>query len=334
MIGLESFAQHAVLTELSEELSRDSPLAFEAARIAIHLAEGLSLQREEGKRITGVVVIPTEGTSHITVGLGDFPGAHETKLLGKLMLAAGTRHEMEVCPRPQLLGYRPRSTKEARAPTDIGVELTATGEALVFVGPDTHASCKVGRFHGSCLELELEDVERQIRAFAKEKRWGLDPSQFSKLLAAAPEGCGLIFAGDSATDFVEHGFATNPLSLADEDQLEMVAAMSAVDGALLFDQLGYLLAFGCILDGPADSGRQVRSRGARFNSAIRFTSNKDGVLAVVRSSDGPVSLIHSGELVYPKEDYLRVVQRYPPNLGADRGDGPVNYVSVSNFGLT
>lgn len=76
--------------------------------------------------------------------------------------------------------------------------------------------------------------------------------------------------------------------------LEMALGMMAIDGALLLDHKGTCYAAGVILDGEA-SPRGDPSRGARFNSAIRYLERnreKSCVIAVF-SEDGSVDLLTS-----------------------------------------
>jgi len=76
---------------------------------------------------------------------------------------------------------------------------------------------------------------------------------------------------------------------------ELVQALSAIDGALLLDPRGDCHAIGAILDGLAcDKG--TSSRGARYNSAIRYVETATRQLshrcmAVVVSEDGPIDII-------------------------------------------
>lgn len=73
----------------------------------------------------------------------------------------------------------------------------------------------------------------------------------------------------------------------------VVRQLSSIDGALLLTPQGELHAFGVILDGLASSNGDP-SRGARYNSAIRYvdTQRRDGTsaLTVVVSEDGYVDL--------------------------------------------
>jgi len=54
-----------------------------------------------------------------------------------------------------------------------------------------------------------------------------------------------------------------------------------------------LHAFACLLDGRAIVGED-RARGARFNSALRFTAQNENVVVVVVSSDRRISVLQGG----------------------------------------
>ena len=69
--------------------------------------------------------------------------------------------------------------------------------------------------------------------------------------------------------------------------------ITAIDGAVLLDPEGYCYSIGVILDGTA-SGRGDGSRGARYNSALRYVeSSRYPCLAVVVSEDGLVNVLTS-----------------------------------------
>ena len=84
-----------------------------------------------------------------------------------------------------------------------------------------------------------------------------------------------------------------PLDLREPDFLELAKSLAKVDGALHIGKDLHLHGFACLLDGLAIAGED-RARGARFNSALRFTAQHPEILVVVVSSDRPVSLIQAG----------------------------------------
>lgn len=85
----------------------------------------------------------------------------------------------------------------------------------------------------------------------------------------------------------------NPIDLRIGEYLELAKSLSRVDGALHLGADLHLHAFACLLDGLTVPGED-RSRGARFNSALRFTAIHQGLIVVVVSSDRPVSVMQGG----------------------------------------
>jgi hypothetical protein len=72
--------------------------------------------------------------------------------------------------------------------------------------------------------------------------------------------------------------------------------LARVDGALHLGADLHLHGFACLLDGRAVAGED-RSRGARYNSALRFTSENPKLVVIVVSMDKPVSIIQEGVAV-------------------------------------
>lgn len=83
----------------------------------------------------------------------------------------------------------------------------------------------------------------------------------------------------------------NPIRLNDNETILLM--LTSIDGAVLIDHKGVCHAAGVILDGNAVKGKGTRSRGARYNSAIRYVNAKKqtGCLAVVISQDGAIDLV-------------------------------------------
>jgi hypothetical protein len=83
------------------------------------------------------------------------------------------------------------------------------------------------------------------------------------------------------------------LTLSKPENLDLACSLIKIDGALHIMSTIALKGFACLLDGKAIPGEN-RARGARYNSALRFTAEHEKVIVVVVSSDRPVSIIHSG----------------------------------------
>ena len=84
-----------------------------------------------------------------------------------------------------------------------------------------------------------------------------------------------------------------PIDLTQYDLLELAQSMAKIDGALHLATDLKLHAFSCLLDGLSVPGEN-RARGARYNSALRFSHAHPAVVVVVVSADRPVSVIHGG----------------------------------------
>ena len=84
-----------------------------------------------------------------------------------------------------------------------------------------------------------------------------------------------------------------PLDLREPAILDLAKSLIRLDGALHIGADMHLHGFACLLDGHAVQGED-RARGARFNSALRFTAEHENLIVVVVSSDRPVSVIQGG----------------------------------------
>lgn len=155
-----------------------------------------------------------------------------------------------------------------------------------------------GAFHSTNRRPILVALEEALL------EWPLDDAQrealftsVSRLVTAAGEqkyGCALII--DPYTPLLAlsgHALET-PMPLAGEERLALAAGLARVDGALhLSAARNQLCAFACLMDGPSFPGED-RARGARYNSALRFTHSHPELIVVVVSSDRPVSVVQKG----------------------------------------
>jgi len=75
----------------------------------------------------------------------------------------------------------------------------------------------------------------------------------------------------------------------------LLTNMAHVDGAVHLNSAGNILGFGVLLDGVSAPQLENPSKGARHNSAIRFTAHNHDALVVVVSEDGPITIFHEGK---------------------------------------
>ncbi|MFC1863173.1 DNA integrity scanning protein DisA nucleotide-binding domain protein [Thermodesulfobacteriota bacterium] len=110
---------------------------------------------------------------------------------------------------------------------------------------------------------------------------------------SAKHGCTLVIDLNEKPLDISGQKLREPLDLRQPQLLELTKSLAKVDGALHVGIDMNLLGFAGLLDGRAIKGED-RSRGARFNSALRFTAEHDNIFVVVVSSDRPVSVIQAG----------------------------------------
>ena len=106
-----------------------------------------------------------------------------------------------------------------------------------------------------------------------------------------------------------------PMDLQKQHLLDLAKALAKLDGALHLRGDLHLHGFACLLHGSAIKGED-RARGARFNSALRFSAEHPQVIIVVVSSDRPVSIIQEGVELTARcewESFSKRIQP-PPSL--------------------
>ena len=106
-------------------------------------------------------------------------------------------------------------------------------------------------------------------------------------------GCTLVIDLNEQPILISGHHLREPLDLTHEELLGMAKDLAKVDGALHIGADLHLHGFACLLDGHAVAGED-RSRGARYNSALRFTSENPNLIVIVVSMDRPVSIIQEG----------------------------------------
>ena len=106
-------------------------------------------------------------------------------------------------------------------------------------------------------------------------------------------GCSIVLDPEASLPLMAGQHVDPPLDLDDPQNLDLAKSLAKLDGALHITGGSNLAAFACLLDGKGVESED-RSRGARFNSALRFTAMHQGIIAVVVSADAPVFIFHAG----------------------------------------
>jgi len=110
---------------------------------------------------------------------------------------------------------------------------------------------------------------------------------------AQKQGCTIVIDLNEQPVAISGQRLEQPLDLQKPKILDLTKSLSKIDGALHIGTDLNLHGFACLLDGRSIPGED-RSRGARYNSALRFTAEHANIMVVVVSSDRPVSIIQEG----------------------------------------
>lgn len=106
-------------------------------------------------------------------------------------------------------------------------------------------------------------------------------------------GCAIVLDLNKEPVKISGQSLSPPLDLRKPHTLNLAKSLAKVDGALHIGADQLLYGFACLLDGRAFEGEDL-ARGARYNSALRFTAEHDNIVVIVVSSDRPVSVISRG----------------------------------------
>ena len=106
-------------------------------------------------------------------------------------------------------------------------------------------------------------------------------------------GCTLVLDLNQEPEDIAGYVLKPPLDLRKPSMLHMAKSLAKVDGALHIGADLHLHGFASLLDGRTYEGED-RARGARYNSALRYSYEHPNVIVVVVSADMPVSVLHRG----------------------------------------
>ncbi|MFN4244691.1 MAG: hypothetical protein ACK4F9_00890 [Brevinematia bacterium] len=164
------------------------------------------------------------------------------------------------------------------------------------------------RFRGGYPEVYRFNLSRyEIKNSIKDAFGSIDKSSIDKLvklvesLFKLSHGLILIITTRSLAESESERlsnkvFRVKPFDLFDgrgNVKIDVLRSITSIDGAIIVDTEGICYGIGVILDGDVSSIEDP-SRGARFNSSIRYIeSRNNNALAVILSDDGIIDMISS-----------------------------------------
>lgn len=315
--ALQSYSTHAVrdyIMDLREEkLGMDSDLQFYPILDAI---TGIANTREEGAWARGSVAFVEPKLINKVDFLASFP-AHEQPNLAnfrhcrKLVQAVEGSTRLLISDGSTIVGI-------SQSTPPPGSVIAHFKGRYGFMHLDDELICAFSEsgFFGTNRKPKLELLEGLLGSF------NLPEAMLTPLLSSSQHivecaqgrkhGCTLVLdLGDPPTHIA--GLSLNaPLDLKMPEHLALAASFAKLDGALHINKHDKLLSFACLLDGPSLPGEN-RGRGARYNSALRFSAHHPDIVVVVVSSDRPISIMYKGAEFNASNKWTELCYR-PVNL--------------------
>jgi hypothetical protein len=295
---LQEYATHAVRDYIVDEmniiLGWDTPLRIYPILEAVI---GISGTSEEGVWPRGEVVFVESSSIQQLSFMAKFPFREQPKIANfkhvrKLLLSVENSDRRLVSDGRMIVGI-------ATQAVDFFCISVMFKRGHGFLKVNDHLVCSFssGSFHSTTNRAKLFEVEEILL----ESPMDADiRSQLFKIISAIVHygeeeefGCTLVVDMDEVPLELPGQRFEESLDLREERYLELAQAMARVDGALHIGADLHLHGFACLLDGHAIPGED-RSRGARFNSALRFSAEHEKIFVVVVSVDRPVSVIQGG----------------------------------------
>ncbi|MFH1985791.1 MAG: DNA integrity scanning protein DisA nucleotide-binding domain protein [Pseudomonadota bacterium] len=295
---LREYATHAVrdfiIDEMGQALGMDTRLRIYPILDAVL---GISRTLEEGAWARGKLMFVEPSAMQSVVFAARFPEA-ERPLLDNFKHVRKLLTSVEFSPRILVSDGRAIVGIARGAPPRFNIVADFRGGyGLLRLNGEKICSFANGRFLSTTHRAKLVQVEEILL----ESR--LDPEVRDALFKTINDivhtaesgkyGCTLVIDLNRRPVSISGQRLEAPLDLRAPENLSLAQSLAKVDGALHIGADVKLHAFACLLDGRAIAGED-RARGARYNSALRFTAARPGLMIVVVSSDRPVSVIQEG----------------------------------------
>jgi len=222
----------------------------------------------------------------------ELPPLNNYKHVRKLLQAVEHSNRTLISDGQHILGIGESNIKEFHITAEFNGKL-----GYLSAGKELICSFHDGSYSSDIHRAKLFEVEEALLDFAMEPAIRNDMFQIIAALVhnAEDKKFGCTFVIDLAPEPTPTAGQAlmPPIDLRQPNKLQLAAALSKVDGALHIRPNLHLYAFACLLDGHRVPNEN-RARGARYNSALRFTAQHPETIVVVVSSDRPVSIFQRG----------------------------------------
>lgn len=320
--ALQAFQRHAVKNHLFNELFR---LMGRAPRVPLHplldAVLAVSSTLEEGRKPVGrLVFVEPEDEADVPWLVRfrgrDLPRLANAKHVRKLLQSVEDSLRRLVSDGTHVLGVSAPYVPENRLSADF-----RDSHGFLLLGGRPVCSFGPNGFSSTSRKADLGLLQTALCGLCPDQNQARALSTVVSAVVdqARAEGFGCVLVVDptrSCSDLA--GQLVDPeLDLNVPAHLDLAKALARMDGALHIADLGLLTSFACLLDGRAVPGED-RARGARFNSALRFSSEHPELAVVVVSEDRPVSVFRGGKVLRDAAAlaWSAEVDMFPPSLQA------------------
>ena len=314
---LQEYATHAVRDHIVDQ--RNIQMGWDTRLRVFPILDavlGISKTLEEGAWARGELVFVEPSEMETVDFLARFPEKERPilknfKHIRKLLLSVEYSDRKLISDGRSIFGLTSGPVPES----SIGVYFKGGHGFLTLGENDLVCSFADGRFHSSTRKANLVQIEESLLEadLDSEVRDGLFRIVSEIVHGASEQGYGCTLVLDLNGDRLEISGQSlaEALDLTLDINLSLAKSLAKVDGALHIGSDLKLHAFACLLDGHA-LPHENRARGARFNSALRFSAEHPKILIVVVSSDRPVSVIQQGIELTAQCEWNPITNRTAP----------------------
>ncbi len=314
---LREYSTHAVRDYIVDEM--DLTLCMDTHMRIYPILDavlGISRTLEEGTRARGRLVFIEPRFLPVVKFLARFqdserPGLNNLKHVRKLLQAVENSDRCLVSDGKCIIGIGAGELPEYQIAADFrGIH------GFLLLNGNPVCSFFDGCFHSSTRRARLVQLEEFLIDSGIDDPLSDRHSLFkiiSEIVNSAGDrkhGCTLVIDLNDQPLEISGQHLEEPPDIRNEKFLELAKSLSILDGALHIRADMKLHGFACILDGRTIPGED-RARGARFNSALRFTAEHNKVVVVVVSADRPVSVIQEGVELNARCEWQPVSSRVP-----------------------
>ncbi|MFO7751064.1 MAG: DNA integrity scanning protein DisA nucleotide-binding domain protein [Desulfobacteraceae bacterium] len=295
---LQNYALHALTDHIVDTRNR---LLGLNTRMLIHpilnAVLSISKTREEGAWPRGSLIFMDPDTLDqidfiAKIQKHERPKIGNTKHIRKLLLAVERSSRQLISDGKSIIGISASKTPDSSITADFHGD-----HGFLELAGSKICSFFDGTFHSTTRKAKLVELEELLLDMYDTKTATALFQIIIRIIHSAEQnrhGCTLVIDQNRKPVKISGHILDPCLDLEEETNLDLACSLIKIDGALHIMADGMALqGFGCLLDGKAIA-KENMARGARYNSALRFTAAHGNVIIIVVSSDRPVSIIRHG----------------------------------------